>query len=411
MLQITDKDFKLIMGAKASKIYRTVENQGALNIDEVNIVLDSTLQQDVNLFYIPKHHRRLKIENARINIRYNGENTKNKIILFNNNSRELTVRNCTINFSSNTQVSFSAIYNYGSLDTPLDTQSDNLLVDSCRIYSTVNAKSIEFANSICGIENILANSIALTNNFIFSQTNGVGENQKVFGIINSGRFVRIENNNIKANGTHNVGKQLEQTHCCGVHNTGLYMVFTGNNCVGEWGGKCVGLYNESSYANITGNKILATHTICGRTVKLLGEKNILSNNILTNTSRNPHIVEILAGENIVSNNFIQGLLGFNDYKSGCGIFVQGEAQPIKNCIISGNIIATIRDYGILMINTESNIVESNKFLHAQSEEMISIFHSGKDLIKNEQYKALEKQGTLNDIKPENFEHNIISLES
>ena len=63
-----------------------------------------------------------------------------------------------------------------------------------------------------------------------------------------------------------------------------------------------------------------------------------------------------------------------------------------------------------MINTEANIVESNKFIHAQSEELVSIFHSGRDLIKNEEYKSSEKKGIMKDIKPENFENNIRSLE-
>ena len=411
MLQITDKDLKLIMSEKVSKIYKTVQSLNDVLFDELNVILDSTLQQDVILFFIPKSQRRIKIENTRINIQYNGGDTKYKIILFNNNSRELTISNCSINFSSKNQVSFTAIYNYGGLDTHLETQADNLLVEGCRIFCTANAQNIKFSSSICGIENILANSIAISNNFIFSQASGNGENQKVFGIINSGRFARIENNNIKANGTHNVGKLLEQAHCFGMYNAGLYMIFTGNNCVGEWGGKCVGLYNDSSYANISGNKILATHTICGRTVKLLGDKNILSNNVLTNTSRNPHIIEIFSDENLVCNNYLQGLLGFADYKSGCGIYIEGKEKRIKNCIISNNIIKTVKDYGILLINTESNTVESNKFLSfTEATQFVSIFHSERDYIRNDEYKSNEKKGDLHEVKPQNFEYSIKSID-
>ena len=383
MLEIRDKDLKLIQGAKVFRTYQIINNSDIEIPKKVYIEISNTLQQDLVVFTILKNIKGYLIENCEFEIVYSGGDTKQKIILVVNNSMEFTIRNCKVRFNTSSQVSFTALLNNGGLDTKLETQADGLSVENCRFSLFERASSFNYECKVCAIENILANSISISNSYIFSQINGNGEKQKAYGIINSGRFVRIENNNIKANGTHNMGNLLEQSYTYGVYNTGLYLIFTGNNCVGEWGGKCVGLYNGSSYANITGNKILATHTVCGRAVILAGAKNILANNILTSTSLNQHIVEITSGFNKVSGNHIESLMG--GITSGVGIFIEGkQGTKVTNCMIFGNQIVAEKDYGIVMQNTENNKVSENTFFPLDnSPKFIPIFHCGKDILSRE----------------------------
>ena len=380
MTEIKDRNFKLLSYKdRIFDVYQIVNNDFPLD-KTVHIEITKTLERDVNLFYIGKENSSLIIDGYRFEVFYSGGNTNHRIHLFDNNSRGLIIRNCNINFVSKSQVSFTAIHNFGGVDTHLDTQADLLSVEHCRISAHCHAIEYPYESALCGIENIFANSISLTNNYLFIQNIGISEGQQAIGIRNSGRFARIENNNIKANGSHNVGKLLEQAHVYGVYNTGMYMVFNGNNCVGEWGGKSTGLYNSGAYANITGNKILATHTIKGRTVVLAAEHCILSNNIITNTSRNPHFVDIFAGDNIINCNYMQGLLGSWDYKSGCGIFVVGQGeQKVRRCNIVGNIVSCARDFGIVLLNTERNNIFGNQFIKfIEIEDYVAVYGENSD---------------------------------
>ena len=95
---------------------------------------------------------------------------------------------------------------------------------------------------------------------------GENESHKAIGVYTNGRFGRFVGNNIKANGTHNRGLLKERAHAYGFVNYGLHTIITSNNIIGEWGGKCIGLDNNGEYAIIDCNKILSTHTICGRSV-------------------------------------------------------------------------------------------------------------------------------------------------
>ena len=180
------------------------------------------------------------------------------------------------------------------------------------------------------------------------------------------------------------------------------MIFHGNNCVAEWGGKCVSLYINSEFCTITGNKILSTHTICGRSVVLAGAKNVVNGNVITSTSRNHHIIEVFAGHNTITNNYIQALIRAI---SGCGIYVEGTLdEPIMSCIIKDNHITSAKDYGIAMLYTKNNIITDNIIRASCTGYLISdIFHTGKDGIKNS--PATPVAG----FHPRNYERNIKSF--
>ena len=324
--------------------------------------LDKEPGSGISVFNIAEEVRDLTFRNIKLSVRYNGKPSGNTVYGFKNYSYRLAVKDCEIDFSAENQINYTAIYNDGKLNSNLGTPADRLTVSGNHITAEQAAKEISKQNVLCGIDNIFANSAGIYGNYIFIKNTGSGENQQAIGVRNSGWYTRLENNNIKGNGRHNKGNLLERAHAYGMYNTGNYMIFTGNNCVGEWGGKCVGLYNSGMYANITGNKILATHTIMGRTIVIASQRNILSGNIITNTSRNPHFIDVFGGNNIITNNYIQGLMFADELRSGCGIFVEGrDGQKIEGCNISNNILSGIKDFGIALINTQKNIIQGNHF--------------------------------------------------
>lgn len=321
----------------------------------------------VTLFCVLKSVNSLVFENMNIKIQYAGNPSDARICCFINNSFRCCIRNSRIDFISERQINFTAIYNEGKIDTTLQTPADNFIVSGNIIEAITTATELGLPCRMCGIENHLANSISISNNYIFIKNCGEGKKQSAYGIVNSGRYARIENNNIKANGSHNLGAILEAAHACGMLNEvrGEYLVFTGNNCVGEWGGTCIGLKNLAPYAAITGNKILSTHTIKGRTVILEGACSILTGNMITSTARNPHLVEIGASENIISGNYLRGMLDMAFSASGTGIWMAKKQQSdtaISGCNIIGNIISCTRDFGIVLQNSEKNNVENNQFI-------------------------------------------------
>lgn len=327
---------------------------------DIEVNVDQTLEADLSIFSIFKNVKNLRFRNMRIFIRYNGGNSSKMICAIHNTSYRMNLLDCELTYYSESQINFIGIYNNGNLDTHLDTPADNLYVRGCRLSLVCKPQEINLECKLYGIYNDLANSISISENYIFVQLAGSGKAHQAIAIFNGGRFARIENNNIKANGTHSKGFQLEQAHAIGVYNIGVYMVFVGNNCIGEWGGRCIGILNEGNYAIISANKILATHTIMGRTVILNANSCIVSENVLTGTSRNPHIIEVSGEFHTINGNFLKGLLAPKEYRSGVGIFIQGtpENKTRKNKIFD-NMISYIRDYGILAVDSECNTIKGN----------------------------------------------------
>ncbi len=163
-------------------------------------------------------------------------------------------------------------------------------------------------------------------------------------------------NNIKANGSHNTGREREQAHAYGFINDGLYSVIEANNIVGEWAGMSVGLENRGEYSLIEGNKILATHTVCGRSVRSYANNSQITGNVLTSTSRNARLLEHSASSCIIANNVMEVLMVRSECRSGCGIYAIGEA--CRENIISGNIIRNVADIGIFADRTVGTVVNN-----------------------------------------------------
>ena len=346
-------------------------NQGEKIIDgrDAKIIFEvyEAPENELALFYILKSVNSLVFENMNIKIQYAGNPSVSKIYCFINNSLKGTIKDSCLNFISERQINYTAIYNDGDIDTNLPTPADNFIVSGNRIEAVTTTSELILKCKMCGIENHFANSACISDNYIYVKNNGEGENQIAFGIINSGRYARIENNNIKANGSHNLGESVKAAYTCGMLNElrGEYLIFSGNNCVGEWGGTCIGLKNLAPYVTITGNKILSTHTVRGRTVIMEGACSILAGNMITSTARNPHLVEIYADENIINGNYMRGMLDRTYCGSGVGIWLDKKTQRetrLRGCNIFGNIISSTRDFGIVLQNAEKNKIEHNQLV-------------------------------------------------
>ena len=157
----------------------------------------------------------------------------------------------------------------------------------------------------------------------------------------------------------------EQAHTFGFVNDGLHTIITSNNIVGEWGGKCIGLENNGEFAIIGNNKILATHTICGRSIKSQANNSIIQGNVLTSTSRNARLLDHSADNCIICNNYMEVLMVQSECRSGCGIYADCSS---KNNIISDNIIRNVADCGIFADKTVGSI--SNNRVISYSETVI-----------------------------------------
>ncbi len=367
------------------------------------------------LFCILKNVKFLKIFNLHIHIQYYGKASNSSITAIMNHSQKCLIKGCKIFFNCDNLINFNGIYNEGAIDTTLETQADNLILTENIIEGRCSAEVYDINSVFCGINNHFANSVSITNNYIFMQIRGAGEAQRTYGVINSGKYVRIENNNIKANGSHNFGKSLEAAFACGMLNEdrGEYLVFAGNNCVAEWGGQCVGIENRAQYVNISANKILATHTIKGHSVILNSWNCIFCDNVVTNTSRNPRFLVLKGSENVIKGNFFKGLLAHSEYKSGVGIWVEGERSldlKVEKCIISGNIISCALDFGIILNNTEKNAITDNQFIKfTEDVEYVPILslNSSENLIENNIYPKSFSSGGGNLFR--NLEVNIQSI--
>ena len=124
----------------------------------------------------------------------------------------------------------------------------------------------------------------------------------------------------------------------------------------------VGLENCGEYAIVAGNKILATHTICGRTIRNYGSNTSIEDNVLTSTSRNARIIEQNSHNCIIGRNIMEVLMVQSECRSGCGIYAIGE-----NCtenLICENIIRNVADCAIFadgnVGSVSNNIVTSFK---------------------------------------------------
>ena len=274
-----------------------------------------------------------------------------------NTAYGLKINNCQIEIYSDKQLNLAGVYNNGNLDTHMETRADNLVINNSLLKVECLANEFNKESTVYGIYNYLANSISMQNTYIYATNTGNGERQRAVGVYTNGRFGRFVGNNIKANATHNVGREKEHAHAFGFINEGLYSIITSNNIVGEWAGMSVGLENRGEFTIISGNKILATHTICGRSIRNYGSNTSIEGNILTSTSRNARLIEHTAHNCIIGRNIMEILMVPSECRSGCGIYAVGE-----NCtenIISENIIRNVTDCAIFADGKVGSILNNH----------------------------------------------------
>ncbi len=342
--------------------------KGIINVMRPNVIVDgSNAQIEVNindcttgdwsLFYVHPSARNVQFRNLNIRIKIDNQVGSNRTFsIVYNTAFGLKIDNCNLEMISYKQLNMMGIYNNGNLDTHMDTRSDNLVVSDSTVRVECYADDEQDKDcTIYGIYNYLANSMSMQNTFVYTMNKGKSERQKAIGAYTNGRFGRFTGNNIKANATHNKGLSKEQAYACGFINEGLHSIITSNNIVGEWGGKCVGLENKGEYAIIGNNKILATHTVCGRSVCSFANNSLIQGNVLTSTSRNARLLVHEADNCVISRNYMEVLMAQAECRSGCGIYAIGMGN---GNIISENIIRNVLDCGIFADKTMGLIINN-----------------------------------------------------
>ena len=329
-------------------------SKSLVTITKPNITLDFSdavvrthitdpLDTDLNIFFVSSMAKNVEIKNLKLYVYMNFPATRRQIVGIYNTAYGLKLNNCYIEVVSENQMNLVGVFNNGNLDTHMETRADNLVIENSHIKVQIVQGGTKESTSY-GIYNNLANSISLQNTFVYSTNIGTGKNQAAIGVFTNGRFGRFLGNNIKANGSHNKGNLKEQAYTYGFVNEGLYNLIEGNNIIGEWGGQCIGLENKGDFAKVSGNKILATHTIKGRSVRNYADDSIFDGNILTSTSRNPRLFEQEGCNCIITNNVMEGLMLPQTYQSSVGIYATAE-KATEN-LISQNVIKNVCNCGI-----------------------------------------------------------------
>ena len=323
---------------------------------------------DTAFLYLYPTAKNLRVSGLDLRIDYEGENSAMTLYGLYNCGHSLRLENATVEIQAKSQVNATGVCNYGGLDTHLDTQADNLSVTGARVRVAIDpAGGITLPCEACGLRNVLANSIVVSDSFIEAKNRGEGEEQRAVGIYNNGRFCRFSADNVKANGSHNKGALLEEAHAFGMIDEGMYSLIGNSNIVGEWGGRCVGLTLKGEFSNVTGNKILSTHTIRGTTVRIEGSKILVNHNVLTSTSRNARIVSA-SGESVtVSGNMLEILMPIWSAVSGVGayledgtdfVFADNQLRVLKTCgVYLKNCDAVLRDNRFRQDGREQTFVE------------------------------------------------------
>ena len=321
----------------------------------VRVNITDPLDADLNLFFVSSMAKNVEIKNLKLCVYLNIHITARQIVGIYNTAYGLKLNNCSIEIIAENQLNLVGVFNNGNLDTHMETRADNLVIESGCIRVQIVQSGMK-ESIVYGIFNHLANSISLQNTFVYSTNIGIGKKQAAVGVFTNGRFGRIVGNNIKANGSHNTGNLKEQAYAYGLVNEGLYNLIEANNIVGEWGGQCVGLENKGDFAKVNGNKILATHTIKGRSVRNYANDSIFDGNILTSTSRNPRLFEHEGCNCIITNNMMEGLQLPQTYQSSVGLYAAAESATEN--LIAQNVIKNVCDCGIFA-NKNIGFVQNN----------------------------------------------------
>lgn len=321
----------------------------------VRVNITDPVDADLNIFFVSSMAKNVEIKNLKLCVYLNIPVTARQIVGIYNTAYGLKLNNCSIEIIAENQLNLVGVFNNGNLDTHMETRADNLVIENGCIRVQIVQSGMK-ESIVYGIFNHLANSISLQNTFVYSTNIGIGKKQAAVGVFTNGRFGRIVGNNIKANGSHNTGNLKEQAYAYGLVNEGLYNLIEANNIVGEWGGQCVGLENKGDFAKVNGNKILATHTIKGRSVRNYANDSIFDGNILTSTSRNPRLFEHEGCNCIITNNMMEGLQLPQTYQSSVGLYAAAESATEN--LIAQNVIKNVCDCGIFA-NKNIGFVQNN----------------------------------------------------
>ena len=309
----------------------------------VRVNLTDPLDTNLNIFFVSSMAKNVEIKNLKLHVYLNIPVTSRQIVGIYNTAYGLKLNNCDIEIVSENQSNLVGVFNNGNLDTHMETRADNLVITNGCIKVQIVQSGMK-DSVVYGVYNNLANSISIQNTFVYSTNIGIGKKQTAIGVFTNGRFGRFIGCNIKANGSHNTGNLKEQAYAYGFVNEGLYNLIESNNIIGEWGGQCVGLENKGDFTKVNGNKILATHTIKGRSVRNYANDSIFDGNILTSTSRNPRLFEQEGSNCIIANNMMEGLQLPQTYQSSVGLYAAAE-KATEN-LIAQNIIKNVCDCGI-----------------------------------------------------------------
>ncbi len=321
----------------------------------VRVNITDPVDADLNIFFVSSMAKNVEIKNLKLCVYLNIPVTARQIVGIYNTAYGLKLNNCSIEIIAENQLNLVGVFNNGNLDTHMETRADNLVIENGCIRVQIVQSGMK-ESIVYGIFNHLANSLSLQNTFVYSTNIGIGKKQAAVGVFTNGRFGRIVGNNIKANGSHNTGNLKEQAYAYGLVNEGLYNLIEANNIVGEWGGQCVGLENKGDFAKVNGNKILATHTIKGRSVRNYANDSIFDGNILTSTSRNPRLFEHEGCNCIITNNMMEGLQLPQTYQSSVGLYAAAESATEN--LIAQNVIKNVCDCGIFT-NKNIGFVQNN----------------------------------------------------
>lgn len=312
---------------------------------EIEVYIDDCTTSDWSLFSVLPSAGHVTFRHMRVRVHIaNPTDSGRMFSLVYNTAYGLKIEDCFFAVTSEKQLQLTGIYNNGNSDTHLDTRADNLVVVDSTVRVECRAETFTKACTVCGIYNYLANSIAVQNTYVYAFNRGDGDRQKAIGVYTNGRFGRFVGNNIKANGSHPAGKEREQAHAFGFVNEGLYSILSANNLVGEWAGMCVGLENKGAYTIVESNKILATHTVCGRSIRNYAVNCRIVGNIVTSTARHARLIEQRAGRCMLAHNIMEVLMPPHACKSGVGVYALGEACTENR--IENNMIVNVLDCGI-----------------------------------------------------------------
>ena len=322
---------------------------------------DAPLSEDVSLIFLTPQAKFASLRHLDIRFTYKQEPRSFAVRAVDCRAYGVSFEDCRVSMCAESRVNIIGLMLKACRDTPLETNADCCRLSRSRIEVRCFAEDDTRPSAVYGVVNRWANSFAAEDNFIFAATRGSGAEHRAVGVFNAGRFARIVNNNIKANGQHPAGKRTDQPHVVGVHNEGEYLVMNANQCVGEWVGACIGLLNTGSFAAVSGNKILSTHTINGKTIVNSGNWSVINGNAVLSTGRNYRLIVNDSSDTVISNNNLRGTLFYAEHRSGCGI----RMEHCCGCILSGNRIGGVKDCGVFSLNSTfesyGNYAESPEF--------------------------------------------------